>query len=182
MALQENKHNLNCFFWCNFDQISTQVNKKIPENQTDFKGRLSHQICPQATVMNHTLTSQQTGFNGSSIFTFTSLRSISCLCPQCNVSENVRKRVSGICNCSKRKCQNWSKMGCDWEKVTHLTIMLGGGPYSAGSDSVLENMVPFGDITGQHLASLNVLLCSRLVHQNYNDINQGYLVGVLRLS
>lgn len=29
----------------------------------------------------------------------------------------------------------------DWEKVTHLTIMLGGGPYSAGNDSMLVSMV-----------------------------------------
>lgn len=42
-------------------------------------------------------------------------------------------------------------MGCDWEKVTHLTVMLGGVPRSAGSDSSWR-IVPFSDITMQHPA------------------------------
>lgn len=62
----------------------------------------------------------------------------------------------------KKKSRNariGAKAGHEWEKVTHLTIMLGGGAYSAGSDSAPESMVPFGDITEQNLASLNVFLC-----------------------
>ena len=61
----------------------------------------------------------------------------------------------------ERECQNWGKWGCDWEKVTHLTIMLGGGPYSAGSDFTLENMVPFSDISVKKLASMNAFLFGR---------------------
>ncbi len=66
-----------------------------------------------------------------------------------NVLENVYKkeRLGSVTTYKEKyEYQNWSKMGCDWEKVTHLTVMLGGGHYSAGSDSVLEKMVPFGDI------------------------------------
>lgn len=75
----------------------------------------------------------------------------------------------------KQECQNWSKTASNWEKVTHLTVMLGGGLYSEGSDSVLENMMPFDDITLQNLASLSVFLCGRCSgvlgsnQQTYND-------------
>lgn len=73
-------------------------------------------------------------------------------------------------------------MGSVWEKVTHLTLMLGGGPYLTGSDSALENMVPLGDITVQDLASLKAFLSLTSTffvlahHQNYKNINQDYLV------
>lgn len=65
-----------------------------------------------------------------------------------------------MCNNEAGLC-NYVQEGCDWEKVTHLTVMLGGGPYFARREFMLENMVSFSDISVKKLASMNVFLFGR---------------------
>lgn len=50
------------------------------------------------------------------------------------------------------------KRGGKKGKLTHLTVNFRCWPF-VGSDSVLENMMPFGDIMQENWATLNVFLC-----------------------
>lgn len=79
----------------------------------------------------------QTGFTDSSCFTFTSLCSISCLF---NISKmGVERRGWDLQLRIKKNenARNCSRMGRDWEKVTHQAVMFSAGRnYSAGSESV----------------------------------------------
>lgn len=56
----------------------------------------------------------------------------------------------------KQECWNYCKTGSKWENMTHLTIMLGGGPCSEGSDSVLAHMMSFKNIKLGTVALQNV--------------------------
>lgn len=58
----------------------------------------------------------------------------------------------------KLECRNYCESGSKWENMTHLTIMLGSGPCSEGSDSMLARMMPFKNIKLCNVALHNVFL------------------------
>lgn len=95
------------------------------------------------------------------------------VCTRCNVS--VCKSRAGLCNFIKEKleCQHWSKLGGKKKRLTHLTVMLGGGPrrkwFSAGE---------YDALWWHHAAKFGITECvfvwwlaSGLKSTEYNCIN-----------